>query len=99
MLKKVLFIVISFLILIIIFMNISSFNFDFSEIQRDSIKFILKSYLIISTLCFILGEITKNYSQIDKVWSLVPIYVSWLKRWTLFILLSLTQELLSWLFL
>ena len=67
MLKKVLFIVISFLILIIIFMNISSFNFDFSEIQRDSIKFIFKSYLIISTLCFILGEITKNYSQIDKV--------------------------------
>tara|TARA_Y200000002_G_C22600875_1_gene629493 strand:- start:192 stop:1118 length:927 start_codon:yes stop_codon:yes gene_type:complete len=77
MLKKVLFIVISFLILIIIFINISSFNFYFSEIQRDSIKFIFKSYLIISTLCFILGEITKNYSQIDKVWSLVPIYVAW----------------------
>ena len=77
MLKKVLFIVISFIILIMIFINIGSFNFDFSELQKDSIKFIFKSYLIISSSCFLLGEITKNYSQIDKVWSLVPIYVAW----------------------
>jgi len=33
--------------------------------------------LIISASCFFLGEITKNYSQIDKVWSLVPIFVAW----------------------
>ena len=77
MLKKVLFIVISFIILIMIFINIGSFNFDFSDSQKDSIKFIFKSYLIISLSCFLLGEITKNYSQIDKVWSLVPIYVAW----------------------
>ena len=77
MLKKVLFIVISFIILIMIFINIGSFNFDFSDLQKDSIKFIFKSYLIISSSCFLLGEITKNYSQIDKVWSLVPIYIAW----------------------
>ena len=77
MLKKVLLIVISFLILIMVFINIDSFNFDFSDLQKDSIKFIFKSYLIISSSCFLLGEITKNYSQIDKVWSLVPIYVAW----------------------
>ena len=77
MLKKVLFIVISFIILIMIFINIGSFNFDFSDLQKDSIKIIFKSYLIISSSCFLLGEITKNYSQIDKVWSLVPIYVAW----------------------
>ncbi len=77
MLKKVLFIVISFIILIMIFINIGSFNFDFSDLQKDSIKFIFKSYLVISASCFVLGEITKNYSQIDKVWSLVPIYVAW----------------------
>ena len=77
MFKKVLFIVISFIILIMIFINIGSFNFDFSDLQKDSIKFIFKSYLIISSSCFLLGEITKNYSQIDKVWSLVPIYVAW----------------------
>ena len=77
MFKNVLFIVISFIILIMIFINIGSFNFDFSDLQKDSIKFIFKSYLIISSSCFLLGEITKNYSQIDKVWSLVPIYVAW----------------------
>lgn len=77
MLKKVLFIVISFLILIMVFINIGSFNFDFSNFQRDSIGFMFKSYIIISLSCFTLGEITKNYSQIDKVWSLVPIYVAW----------------------
>ena len=77
MLKKVLFIVVSFLILIMVFINIGSFNFEFSNFQRDSIGFIFKSYIIISLSCFTLGEITKNYSQIDKVWSLVPIYVAW----------------------
>lgn len=27
--------------------------------------------------CFLLGELTKNNSQVDKLWSLVPIYYVW----------------------
>ena len=53
------------------------FDFNFNQGQISSIKFIFKSYLIVSSVCFITGELTKNYSQIDKVWSLVPIFVVW----------------------
>ena len=30
--------------------------------------------LVVSLVCFILGEITKNYSQTDKLWSIVPFF-------------------------
>ncbi|MFO7621821.1 MAG: DUF1295 domain-containing protein [Bacteroidales bacterium] len=29
-------------------------------------------------LCFIVGEITRNYSQTDKLWSLMPLIYAWL---------------------
>ncbi|MDF3027980.1 MAG: hypothetical protein K0S23_2287 [Fluviicola sp.] len=32
---------------------------------------------IVTGVCFLLGEITRNYSQIDKLWSIIPIYYVW----------------------
>lgn len=32
----------------------------------------------VAFLCFIVSEITRNYSQIDKLWSLMPIAYSWI---------------------
>ena len=32
----------------------------------------------ISILCFIVSEVTRNYSQTDKLWSLMPIIYSWI---------------------
>lgn len=32
---------------------------------------------IVIGVCFILGEITRNNSQIDKIWSIIPIYYAW----------------------
>jgi steroid 5-alpha reductase family enzyme len=29
-------------------------------------------------LCFLVGELTRNYSQVDKLWSLMPIAYSWI---------------------
>lgn len=36
-------------------------------------------YILIglAAACFILGELTKNYSQVDKVWSLAPLAYAW----------------------
>lgn len=31
----------------------------------------------LAAACFILGELTKNYSQVDKVWSLAPLAYAW----------------------
>lgn len=32
---------------------------------------------IVTGFCFLLGEITRNNSQIDKIWSIMPIYYVW----------------------
>jgi len=34
--------------------------------------------LIVIIVCFVASEITVNYSQVDKLWSLVPIAYSWI---------------------
>jgi steroid 5-alpha reductase family enzyme len=32
----------------------------------------------VAMLCFIVSEITRNYSQVDKLWSLIPIAYAWI---------------------
>ena len=34
--------------------------------------------IIVVLLCFLVSEITRNYSQVDKLWSLMPIAYSWI---------------------
>lgn len=34
-------------------------------------------FAIVVLLCFLTGEITGNYSQTDKLWSLMPIIYGW----------------------
>ncbi len=34
--------------------------------------------VIVAMVCFLAGEITRNYSQADKLWSLMPIAYSWI---------------------
>jgi len=34
--------------------------------------------IVVVLVCFIVSEITRNYSQVDKLWSLVPIAYGWL---------------------
>ena len=77
MLKKIITLISTFFLIIFISTYYDFFNFNFNEDQLKSVKFIFKFYIIISSICFLLGELTKNYSQIDKVWSLVPIFVVW----------------------
>jgi len=34
--------------------------------------------VIVAMVCFLVSEITRNYSQVDKLWSLMPIAYSWI---------------------
>ena len=34
--------------------------------------------LIVAAVCFLVSEITRNYSQVDKLWSLMPIAYGWI---------------------
>ena len=35
-------------------------------------------YLVASVSCFILSSLSKNYSQVDKLWSLIPLAYIWI---------------------
>jgi len=35
-------------------------------------------FTVIVVLCFIVGELTRNYSQVDKLWSIIPGIYSWI---------------------
>lgn len=43
-----------------------------NELQRHILLQQVYAMLLISGICFVLGELTHNYSQTDKLWSLLP---------------------------
>ena len=34
--------------------------------------------IIVAIVCFVVSELTRNYSQVDKLWSLMPGIYSWI---------------------
>jgi steroid 5-alpha reductase family enzyme len=49
------------------------------EIQFQNLVITWISIMVIVSLtCFIISEITRNYSQVDKLWSLLPVAYSWI---------------------
>ncbi len=53
------------------------FGVELSPIQKTALNRCIVIYLTISTLCFLVSEITRNCSQVDKIWSIVPIIYAW----------------------
>lgn len=52
----------------------SEYNSDFQNLVGRGITLIL----VVATVCFLVSEITRNYSQVDKLWSLLPIAYGWI---------------------
>lgn len=50
----------------------------FNESQWTTMKTLLWVYGIAAFLCFILSTITDNYSQVDKLWSVIPVPYVWI---------------------
>ncbi len=50
----------------------------FSEHQLQTLKLLFMVCGCSIAYCFIVGELTKNYSQMDKLWSLLPIAYAWI---------------------
>lgn len=69
------------LLLIITVVVLPAISFYFgtplSTEQWEILHFILYILSGVITYCFIVGQLTKNSSQTDKLWSIVPIYYVW----------------------
>ncbi len=69
-----------FLIFTLIAVPILTFYYDepLSSLQRDSLTTQFIVYGVAGLLCFVLSSITDNYSQVDKLWSVIPIPYVWI---------------------
>jgi len=70
------------LILLLTIIVLPFFAFRYSEPlttqQVEILNDLVVIYLIAAGSCFIVSLISKNYSQVDKLWSLIPIAYVWL---------------------
>lgn len=68
------------LIFTIIVVPVIAFKFGapLNPIQLQAFKTLLYTCLGISLACFLISEVSKNYSQTDKLWSITPIIYAWI---------------------
>lgn len=67
------------LILTVIVVPAVSFYYavPMTDVQSDILGIMGIAVGVVVAYCFIVGELTKNNSQVDKLWSIVPIYYVW----------------------
>ena len=68
-----------FLTFTLIIVPVAAFYFDdpLSSEQYTILQTLIVVYLICATLCFVTSTLTNNVSQVDKLWSIMPIAYSW----------------------
>ncbi|MCQ2387020.1 MAG: DUF1295 domain-containing protein [Clostridia bacterium] len=53
-------------------------GFEMTKLQKEILKVVSIVALASALYCFIVGEITRNTSQMDKLWSVLPIAYTWI---------------------
>ena len=53
-------------------------GFQLSGLQLDTLRILFIVSAVSMAYCFIAGEITRNNSQMDKLWSILPIFYAWI---------------------
>ena len=68
-----------FLLFTLIIVPVVTFNFDdpLTALQQASLSKVFWIYLVSALSCFVLSTITQNYSQVDKLWSVIPMVYVW----------------------
>lgn len=58
---------------------ISAIYFDrpLSTLQWLVLNNLFVIYLVVALACFVVSEFSRNYSQVDKLWSIMPIVYTW----------------------
>lgn len=71
------------LVLTLIIVPICTYVLDvpLTEAQKGILDILLAVYLVSATLCFVVSTLSKNYSQVDKIWSIIPIVYVWIVAW------------------
>lgn len=67
------------LIACLIIIPLIAFKFDtpLNEMQWHALKNAIYVMISVALSCFVISEITRNCSQVDKLWSVIPIFYAW----------------------
>ena len=68
------------LLVTLIVIPILAFTLDepLTAMQQGALKELVMVYLAAAILCFVVSTLSGNYSQVDKLWSLMPIVYVWM---------------------
>ncbi len=68
------------LLVTIVVIPILAFSFDeaLTLVQHQVLTKLVVLYLAAALLCFVVSSLSKNYSQVDKLWSVMPIPYTWM---------------------
>jgi steroid 5-alpha reductase family enzyme len=71
------------LLVTIIVIPFIAFRFDdpLTALQSSTLAKVVVIYLAAAILCFIVSTIANNYSQVDKLWSIMPLPYTWVVAW------------------
>ena len=77
MVKKIIITVFSLILLVYLVFFGDFFNLNFNDKQLATLIYLFKVYVGASLVAFVVSEMFQNYSQVDKLWSTIPIYYVW----------------------
>lgn len=68
------------LVITIVIIPVIGFWFDdpLSTIKKALLMQLIMVYLGAALLCFLVSTLTRNYSQVDKLWSIMPVIYVWM---------------------
>ena len=71
------------LLVTIIVIPIIAFRFDdpLTALQSSTLVKVVLIYLVAAIFCFIVSTLSGNYSQVDKLWSIMPLAYTWVVAW------------------
>ena len=74
---------VSILLFTILVVPVLSFYFDdpLTSEQKPLLYLLLKIYLVLSLIAFVVSTLSGNFSQVDKLWSVIPIVYAWIVAW------------------
>ena len=77
MIKQILLLILTICISVYLVIYSEFFEFELSSNQSQAFYNMLLLYIGSASYCFIAGELTKNYSQVDRFWSTIPLVYCW----------------------
>ena len=77
MIRQIILLIITICIGVYITFYANIFEFELNLAQKQAFYDMFFLYLGAASYCFIAGELSKNYSQVDRLWSTIPILYCW----------------------